>query len=281
VRVESSIAASAVPTLVVGGVPPSRVPVLIATFVMSAIVLAAAFFVLRRERHLAEMRSDFVSGVSHELRTPLTQIRMFTETLLFDRVRSNEERQHSLQVINEEARRLTNLVDNVLFLSRGRNVAFEPLRRDCDMEMLIGDAIDAFSPLAIRRDVVITADMPPRLHASVDGEAWKQVVTNILDNAVKYGPPGQTVRVQVTNGDGMLRMIVDDEGPGIPPEERDQIWLRFHRLERDRGGHKTGSGLGLAIVREIVARHGGRCWVEDAPERGARFVVEVPIGMSA
>jgi len=276
VTAQSSIARSAIPRLIVGGIPPSRIPLVIAAVLSSSLALAAVFVVLLRERRLAGLRADFVSGVSHELRTPLTQIRMFSETLLFGRIRSDEERRHSLQVITEEARRLTNLVDNVLFVSRERDVAFRPLCRDCELDVVIGDAIDAFAPLASRRDVVITTDMPAQLHACVDAEAWKQIVTNILDNAVKYGPPGQTLRVGVTTGDGVVRMTIDDEGPGIPIEERQRIWGRFNRLERDRGTHRSGSGLGLAIVEEIVKAHGGSCRVEDAAGGGARFVVEVP-----
>ena len=275
--VQCSFAPRAIPVLIPGGVPRSRLPLLIVMLLTSSLVLAAAFLVLRRERQLAHIRSDFVSGVSHELRTPLTQIRMFSETLLLDRVRSADERQRSLRIISEEAQRLTNLVDNVLFLSRGPHANVPPAIDDCDMEALVADAVDAFAPLAMRRDVVITVDTPPRLHARVDCEAWKQVLTNMLDNAVKYGPPGQTVHVRLSAQKTMIRLEVDDEGPGVPADERDSIWLRFHRLDRDRGTHKAGSGIGLAIVREIIASHGGRCWVENTAGGGARFVVEAPI----
>ena len=274
--VQCSLSPRAIPVLIPGGLPRSRLPLLVLMLATSSMVLIAAFMVLRRERQLAELRSDFVSGVSHELRTPLTQIRMFSETLLLDRVRSPGERQRSLRIINEEAQRLTNLVDNVLFVSRRSRTGVTPTLGDCDMETLVADTVDAFAPLAMRRDVVITADTPPRLHARVDAEAWKQVLTNMLDNAVKYGPPGQTVHVRLLASGGLMRLEVEDEGPGVPADEREWVWQRFHRLDRDRGTVRSGSGLGLAIVREIIAGHGGRCWVEDAPGGGARFVVEAP-----
>ncbi len=276
VKVQSSIAPRAIPALIPGGLPRSRIPLLVVMLITSVMVLGAAFLVLRRERQLAHMRSDFVSGVSHELRTPLTQIRMFSETLLLDRVRSVDERQRSLRIISEEAQRLTNLVDNVLFLSRGQaggTLVFS----DCDMETLVADAADAFGPLAMRRDVHIIVETPARLRASVDGEAWKQVLTNMLDNAVKYGPPGQTVHVRLLGYGGLVRLEVEDEGPGVPADEREFVWQRFHRLDRDRGTHKSGSGIGLAIVREIIASHGGRSWVEEGAGGGARFVVEAPM----
>jgi len=279
--VQCSIAPSAIPALIPGGLPRSRLTLLVLMLTTSSMVLVAAFMVLRRERQLADLRSDFLSGVSHELRTPLTQIRMFSETLLLDRVRSPSERQRSLRIINEEAQRLTNLVDNVLFLSRSARASITPSLSDCDMEALVADAVDAFAALAMRRDVIITADTPPRLHARVDAEVWKQVLTNMLDNAVKYGPPGQTVHVRLLASGGLMRLEVEDEGPGIPAEEREMIWRRVHRLDRDRGTARSGSGLGLAIVREIILGHGGRCWVEDAPGGGARFVVEAPLNASA
>ncbi|HYM59904.1 MAG TPA: HAMP domain-containing sensor histidine kinase [Thermoanaerobaculia bacterium] len=279
-RIESSIAPRAVSALVAGGVPPSRLPRLLAMLLASAGVLVAALMIVRRERQLADLRSDFVSGVSHELRTPLSEIRMFSETLLLDRIRTPAERQRSLQIINEEARRLENLVNNVLFFTRS-NGAHRPLTGDCDMETLVSGTIDAFAPLATRRGVVVTAEVPSGLRAPVDEEAWRQVLTNILDNAVKYGPPGQTVRVRVTAPDPRLRMEVEDEGPGIPPSEREAVWRRFHRLERDRLTHNAGCGIGLAIVRTIVDRHGGRCWIEEANGGGARFVVEVPLSAEA
>ncbi|HEX3578869.1 MAG TPA: HAMP domain-containing sensor histidine kinase [Thermoanaerobaculia bacterium] len=279
--VQCSIAPRAIPALIPGGLPRSRLPLLVLMLATSSMVLIAAFMVLRRERQLADLRSDFVSGVSHELRTPLTQIRMFSETLLLDRVRSPAERQRSLRIINEEAQRLTNLVDNVLFLSRGSRARVTPSVGDCDMEALVADTVEAFAPLAMRRDVVITADTPPRLHARVDAEGWKQVLTNMLDNAVKYGPPGQTVHVRLLASGGLMRLEVEDEGPGVPVDEREFVWRRFHRLDRDRGTARSGSGLGLAIVREIILGQGGRCWVEKAPGGGARFVVEAPLNAPA
>jgi signal transduction histidine kinase len=109
----------------------------------------------------------------------------------------------------------------------------------------------------------------------VDADALRQVLLNLLDNAVKYGPRGQEVAVTLAREDGRLRLAVEDEGPGIPPEERERVFERFHRLERDRASPVTGTGLGLAVVRELVARHGGRCAVERG-RFGARVVVELP-----
>ena len=274
--VQCSIVRSAAPALVIGGVPQSRMPVYLAVLLTTVGLVVAAAYLLQRERQLARMRSDFISGVSHELRTPLTQIRMFAETLLLDRVRTEEEGRRSLEIIDQEARRLSHLVDNVLLFSRGERGALELAVAEQDATNVIHQTIEQFMPMAASRNVEISAAVPPELRVRVDADAWKQILLNLLENAVKYGPAGQTVRVAASANDGVFRMEVDDQGPGIPAGERDEIWKNFVRLERDRGTHNAGTGIGLAVVREIVSLHGGRCWVEDAPSGGARFVVEVP-----
>ncbi|HEX9162056.1 MAG TPA: HAMP domain-containing sensor histidine kinase [Thermoanaerobaculia bacterium] len=274
--VQASIVRAAAPALVIGGVPESRMPLYLALLLTTAGLVVAAAYLLRRERQLVRLRADFISGVSHELRTPLTQIRMFAETLLLDRVRSAEEGRRSLEIIDQEARRLSHLVDNVLLYARGERGALQFDRTPGDAGAVIRQTIEQFMPMASSKKVVIDTVVPPQLTARVDADAWKQVLLNLLDNAVKYGPPGQTIRVAASAHDGVFRMEVDDEGPGVPESEREQIWEKFVRLERDRETHNAGTGIGLAVVRDIVALHGGRCWVEDAPSRGSRFVVEVP-----
>jgi len=121
----------------------------------------------------------------------------------------------------------------------------------------------------------------PCVVAAVDAEAFRQMLLNLLDNAVKYGPEDQTVTVTLAPADaaGHVQVTVDDQGPGIPHAERERIWERFWRLERDRGSAVAGTGIGLAVVRELAALHGGRAWIEDPPAghgQGARFVLEVP-----
>ncbi len=113
------------------------------------------------------------------------------------------------------------------------------------------------------------------------------MLLNLLDNAVKYGPAGQTVTLGLTLADGRALVSVDDQGPGIPAAERERIWDRFWRLERDRGSAVAGTGIGLSVVRELVALHGGRAWAEDAPvsgpegRTGSRFVIELPLVLQA
>ena len=267
--------------LVIGGLPRSRLPYVLGVLLLTAGLIVTALVQLRREYDLARLRADFVSGVSHELRTPLAQIRMFGETLLLGRVRSDAERRRSLEIIDQEARRLTHLVENLLHFSRSERQAHRVAPEPTWMAPLIRSVVEAFAPLAVPRRVRLRADIAEGVVAAVDAEAFRQMLLNLLDNAVKYGPEDQTVTVTLAPADaaGHVQVTVDDQGPGIPHAERERIWERFWRLERDRGSAVAGTGIGLAVVRELAALHGGRAWIEDPPAghgQGARFVLEVP-----
>jgi signal transduction histidine kinase len=264
------------PQLVVGGLPRSRLPLLVGLFALTAGLVAAAIFQLRRQQQLAQLRVDFVSGVSHELRTPLAQIRLFAELLRNGQLRSDAERERSFGIIDEEAQRLTYLVENVLAFARSEHgtnsVIVEPLDMDHEMEA----AIDAFAPLARVRSARIHSSIERDLVSRVDPRALRQIVLNLLDNSVKYGPVGQTVNVSLTSTADKVIIAVEDKGPGVPRSEREKIWDPYVRLSRAAESAAGGSGIGLSIVRELVRLHGGRAWVEDAAGGGARFIVEFP-----
>jgi signal transduction histidine kinase len=271
--VETAIDPAAAPLLVIGGLPRSRLPVLLALLGVAAGLLFAAALLLRRERALQRLRADFITGVSHELRTPLTQIRMFAETLLLGRVRSEEERLRALRIIDREARRLTHLVENVLQFSRGEQGAVNLLLEERELAPLVAEAVESFGLLA--PGVEFETRLKGGVRARVDEDALRQVLLNLLDNAVKYGPLKQVVRVGLSTDGGRVRLFVEDEGPGIPAADRARVFERFRRLDRDRRSAVAGAGIGLAVVRELVDRHGGRAFVEDGA-RGARLVVELP-----
>src|SRR5579884_3432606 len=285
-QVQVALRPELAPALMIGGMPRSRLPLLAAVLALTAGLIVAALLQLRREYELARLRADFVSSVSHELRTPLAQIRMFSETLLLGRVRSDAERVRSLRIIDQEARRLTHLVENLLHFSRSERRAARLTLAPAALAPLVREAVDGFAPLAAARGVTLVAELAPGLVAAVDGDALRQMLLNLLDNAIKYGPAGQTVRVELAAAGSCARIAVDDEGPGIPPADRERVWERFWRLERDRGAAVAGTGIGLSVVRELAALHGGRAWVGDAPLRGragpqagpgARFVIELPL----
>ena len=275
-RLGVSLRSDIAPRLVVGGLPRSRLPMLGVVFALTVGLMVAALLQLRRQQQLAQLRVDFVSGVSHELRTPLAQIRLFAELLRNGQLRSEQERERSIGIIDEEAQRLTYLVENVLAFSRSEHgrgaVTVEPVAMDREIEA----AVDAFVPLARARRAKIKSTIERGLVARVDPRALRQIVLNLLDNAVKYGPLGQTVTISLSATESTVLVAVEDRGPGVPRSERQQIWEPYYRLTREADAAVGGSGIGLSIVRELVYMHGGRTWVEDAPGGGARFVVEFP-----
>lgn len=283
VRVQVALRPDVAPTLVIGGMPRSNWRLLLSLLALTAGLVVIALLQLRREYELGRLRADFVSGVSHELRTPLAQIRMFSETLLLGRVRSDSERLRSVEIIDQEARRLTHLVENLLHFSRSERQVTRLSPAPASLSALVREAVEAFAPLGAARGMTLTTNLADGLVALVDADALRQMLLNLLDNAAKYGPVGQTVTVGLEASEGRARLCVDDQGPGIPAADRERIWERFWRLERDRGSSVAGTGIGLSVVRELVALHGGRAWAEDAPGGGggARFAIELPLAPQA
>ena len=266
------------PMLVVGGWPRSRTPVLAGLLVLMAALTAVALLQLRRQQELTRLRATFVSGVSHELRTPLAEIRVFSELLGENRLPTERERTRAVQIINEEVRRLTMIVENVLTFSRpiagdGSGVPAPP---PVDVGEALARSVEAFAPLARSRGVELTCQAASGLGARVAGPALRQAMLNLLDNATKYSPPRGQVCATALRAGAWVEVRVDDQGPGVPAAERRRIWGAHTRLDRAVDRTVGGSGIGLAIVADVVDRAGGGFRVEDAPGGGARFVIAFP-----
>jgi len=277
---EVGVRPDAAGALVIGGLPRTRLPLLLALMLVTAGMGIAALVQIRKEEELARLREDFISGVSHEFRTPLTQIRMFTELMADGKLRSPDDWARSVSVINREARRLTHLVENVLHFSpMAGGAVHRSTPERVVVQEVIRDMREAFAPLVIDRgaELEVTVD-PPGAVALASRGGLHQILANLLDNALKYGPRGQTIRVRGEAREGRVRIAVEDQGPGVPPIERQRIWRPYHRLQRDRDRHVTGSGIGLAVVQRIAASWGGRAWVEEGTGGGARFVLDLPAG---
>jgi signal transduction histidine kinase len=269
-------------SLTIGGVPSSRLPTAVGLLLLTGGLVAAALFQLRREAELGRLRADFVSGVSHELRTPLAQIRMFAETLLLGRVRTDEERVRSLRIIVNEAQRLTHQVDNVLLYSRAERRSLPVTPERTDVGVLVEQVAEAFLPLAEKAGAVLRLEATPGLEARVDGELIRQALLNLLDNAVKYGPVGQTIEIGAGRAPGGRMVLwVEDEGSGVHPDARERIWEPYFRLEHHRESAVAGSGIGLSVVRQILEALQGTARVEEGTGGGARFVLEVPVSMES
>jgi len=279
--VRATIRPHAVELLALGALPESRLPILVGLLTLTAAMVVITVMQLRREQELSRLRSDFISSVSHELRTPLSQILLFAETLNLGRVRTEQERQSASDVIVQEGRRLMHLVENILHFSRAERqmtrLGPEPLDLNQATQAIVVDWL----PLASAADVHLRTQFAPDVHAVADPSALRQMVLNLLDNAVKYGPASQTVTIGTSTSRDRVRLWVDDQGEGIPTRERERVWSSFYRLDRHASSPVAGSGIGLYVVRELARLHGGDAWVEDAPGGGARIVIELPAAARA
>ncbi|HJR36240.1 MAG TPA: HAMP domain-containing sensor histidine kinase, partial [Gemmatimonadales bacterium] len=276
--VTAAIAPAAAQLLIVGGIPASRAPTIVALLSLTLAMGAAALLLLRREYRLARLREDFVSGVSHELRTPLTQIRVLSELLQSDGFHSDAEKVRATGVIHREALRLTNLVENVLEFARLRRPPTPRPSVPVSLGELAHEVAESFSPLLSAQGNRLEVFVSDDLTVSGDRDAINRVLRNLIENAVKYGPAGQTVRLTLSRAEanGAARITVDDQGPGIPEQEWTRIWQPYYRLDRDRNASAGGSGLGLSVVADLMRLLGGRASVAQAPGGGARFTVEFP-----
>jgi signal transduction histidine kinase len=275
-RVDVAIAPPVAETLVIGGLPRARTPALIGLLVLASALAGAAFLQHRRARELSHTRNEFIASVSHELRTPLTQISMFGETLMLGRERSEDERRRFASIIHRESIRLASLVENVMRFTRGSANGFtlrSEVRRLADE---IDHAVAAFRPLADSVSARIVTDLDRDLHASVDPGAMRQIILNLLDNAVKYGPAGQRIELTLGRDGPHALLAVADEGPGIPEADRERIFEPFVRLDA-APRRVAGTGIGLAVVRELAAALGGSITVANRGTGGTIFTVRIPV----
>jgi PAS domain S-box-containing protein len=242
-----------------------------------------AFQDITEERALERIRQDLVATVSHELRTPLAAIYGSAMTLGRDDVELAEEiNARLLSIIVEESARLTAIVNDLLVASQLDAGRLDVLVDNCDPRELVAAVADAARthlPDGVRVVVDPVADEVPPITA--DESQLRQVLDNLLDNAIKYSPSGGDVHLGVEAVDGAVRFSVADEGLGIPPMERERIFEKFYRLDPDMTGGIGGTGLGLYIARELVRRVGGRVWVEARDGGGSVFRIEIPAGAAA
>jgi len=189
-------------------------------------------------------------------------------------VRSDDERQRSVAIIDQEARRLAHLVENILQFSRAERSAPRLSLERLELAALVDEVVDGFAPLAGSRGVTVRTTHSGHAVALADRDALRQVLLNLLDNAVKYGPPGQTITAGTrVAGGGRVQLWVDDQGSGIAARDKARVWEPFRRLDRAVEAGISGNGIGLAVVRELVGAQGGTVAVLDAAGGGASFVV--------
>ena len=225
---------------------------------------------------------NFIQNVSHELKTPLTVIQGHAAKM-GDVPDDRESWLASRRIIADEAKRLTQLVDNLLTLARLETPAFSLERAPLNFAALLEDAVLQVSDLAEERRLSLSLNLSPGLpRLSGDRARLKQVVLNLIDNAIKYTPAGGSITIgaQAEQADGGCRVVcsVQDTGEGIPPDDRPYIFDKLYRARRARGRPVEGSGLGLTIAQEIVRAHGGEIGVSSELGRGSTFTFTLPCG---
>jgi signal transduction histidine kinase len=247
----------------------------------------------QRQRQLAEMKSNFVSSVSHELRAPIASVRLMAESLDRGSLKDPAKQRDYYKFIVQECRRLGALIENVLDFARIEQGRKEYDPQPTDVAALLQQSVKLMEPAADEKQVKLVtlipdADTPAHPDAAplLDGHAIQQALVNLIDNAVKHSPIGATITVGINGNhndartaatpNGILRLFVEDRGPGIPPEDRERIFERFYRRGAELRRNTQGVGIGLSIVKHIVEAHGGRVIVEGAVGHGSRFIIELP-----
>jgi signal transduction histidine kinase len=250
---------------------------LVATAVQNIRAYEAERSTVEELRRLSALRADFVSLVSHELRSPMTAVIGAARTLQA-RWRSlrPERREAFLALIGDETSRLAALVGDVLDTSRIEAGTFSYTFGDVDLARLVEDVVES-ATLAQEEVRVVVAAGPDLPAVRGDRERLRQVLANLVDNAVKYSPEGGTVRLRAAVANGLAWIAVSDSGPGIPEDQQALVFEKFGRADVP-GGSKPGTGLGLYIARSIAEAHGGALEVESAPRAGATFTLTLPAG---
>jgi two-component system phosphate regulon sensor histidine kinase PhoR len=231
-------------------------------------------------RRLERVRQDFVANVSHEFKTPLTAIQGFAETLLAGALDDPSNNRRFLEIIRNHAIRLARLTNDLLKLARIEAGKLEVEFSTVGLMELIEACAETTLLKADRKEITLEIEVPPKLPA-VRGDAglMRDVLQNLLDNAIQYTPHGGHIRVTADAGDRDAVVTVADTGIGIPLADQERIFERFYRVDAARSREAGGTGLGLSIAKHIVEAHGGRLWVESTVGQGSRFSFSIPLDL--
>jgi signal transduction histidine kinase len=239
--------------------------------------LYLAYTNVRREIHLARLKSDFVANVSHELKTPLALIRLFAETLELGRVQGAEKAKQYYRIINKESQRLTQLINNILDFSRieaGRK-QYRLVRSD--VGRVVQEVLDAYRFPIEQQGFTLEVEMADDLpEAEIDAEAIEQALLNLVNNAIKYSPHEKYIKLAVRSAGGKILVSVTDRGIGVAKADQKKIFEKFYRAENSLVHETKGSGLGLALVQHIMESHGGAVELESSLGKGSTFTLVIP-----
>jgi len=229
-----------------------------------------------------QLRREFVANVSHELKSPLTSIRSLAETLLDGGLHDPSCNQRFVALIDEDATRLSRLIDDLLILSQVESRAVPLRMASVELAPSIESVLAPREVLVAEKGLRVIREVEPQLAVYADPDRLRQVLDNLYDNAVKYSPIGGTIEILARpDGHGRAEIRVHDQGPGIPQQARLRVFERFFRVDKTRARELGGTGLGLSIVKHIVESHGGRAWVEGVEGQGSQFCFTLPLAGAA
>jgi two-component system phosphate regulon sensor histidine kinase PhoR len=262
----------------VGGLKPRRLLVHVVPISGEAGGLLAVFVDVTHLRKLETMRRDFVANASHELRTPVAAIQSAAETLEGAARQDPEAAAGFIRIIGRNAERLRNLIDDLLDLSKIESQDFRVNPEPIELRSITGQVMELFRDRAERKRITLSAAIEPTdLKIVADRKGLEHVMTNLVDNAVKYCGSGDSVQIRAhQNGQG-VEIEVQDDGPGIAGQHLPRLFERFYRVDTGRSRELGGTGLGLSIVRHLVDAMDGTVTVDSAPGKGTRFCVHLPV----
>lgn len=233
------------------------------------------FFDITRTERLEIVRQEFLSNVSHELRTPLTAILAFVETLQNGALDDPESSQRFLSIIGKNASRMHGLIDDILELTaiEGGNIQLRltPVK----LRELITEVVGSLSDKAAEHRVTLSNEVEPDVVVQADAPRLERMLTNLIDNGIKFGGQDATVRIRYESAD-RDKIIVEDNGEGIPSQHLERLFERFYRVDRARSRDMGGTGLGLAIVKHLALLHGGEVTVSSELGKGTAFTIHLP-----
>ncbi|MZQ99081.1 MAG: HAMP domain-containing protein [Acidaminobacter sp.] len=235
--------------------------------------LYASFLHMKEALEKTEaIRKDLIANVSHELRTPLTSINGFVQSMM-DGLVSEADRDEILGLVKDETQHLIHLTADLLELAK-LQAGTRPLRIDeILLEPLVHQVMNSMKAMADERGIALDADLPPTLKLDADADALRQILTNLIDNAIKYSMDGGAVALRVSQQRGGVEFCVADQGPGIPEEALPMVFDKFYRADARSG---SGTGLGLSIVKALVTLHHGDIWAESNQPHGTRMIFNLP-----
>ena len=229
-------------------------------------------------RRLQRIRAEFIDNLSHELRTPLTTISLLAETAARDAESASPKLRDRIAKIEVETGHLTQMVNELLDLSRIESGTVRLMLDDVDLVKVARSTAERLRMFAERQGLQIDLDAPERVSpVRGDEDRLGQVLVNLLHNAVKFSPDGGRIVVGVSEQPGEIRVWVRDPGIGVPRGDLARIFERFYKVDRARVRGRGGTGLGLSIARHVVESHGGRIWVESDEGSGSTFIFTVPL----